>query len=163
MSNCDVIAVRSVLNEVLEFVLLKKILNPIDECRWSPGLFYTTQETKIAKKIQALADVGMGYVALGQSSTLSGGEAQRIKLASHLTKGIAKKVFCSLRWANNSTYSTILKSCWSFRQIIDRGHRKYCDWTQYTPYRVCWSRDWFGPHRTRWWKTLSQWKAKRYR
>ena len=70
------------------------------------------QMKKIAKQIQALADVGMGYIALGQSSsTLSGGK-QRIKLASYLTKGNSKERFCFSSMSQQQVFiSTILESC----------------------------------------------------
>lgn len=54
--------------------------------------FFNTTEPKLADKLRPLQDVGLGYIRLGQSSsTLSGGEAQRVKLAFFLSKGNADK------------------------------------------------------------------------
>ena len=89
------------------------------------SFFTRHQEKKIASKIQALADVGMGYVALGQSSsTLSGGEAQRIKLASYLTKGHSKEsvLFLFDEPTTGLHFHDIGKLLQSFRQLIDKGH-----------------------------------------
>lgn len=67
------------INDVLELT--------IDEAIEFFGVEPKTTEKKLVQKLQTLADVGLGYIKLGQaSSTLSGGESQRIKLASFLTK-----------------------------------------------------------------------------
>jgi excinuclease ABC subunit A len=67
----------------------------------------------------------MGYVALGQSSsTLSGGEAQRIKLASYLTKGSQKDniLFLFDEPTTGLHFHDISKLLQSFRQLIGKGH-----------------------------------------
>ena len=80
--------------EVLEVKFYNKSINDILNSTIDDAIafFKMHQETKIVKKLQPLQDVGLGYVTLGQSSsTLSGGEAQRLKLAKELIKNTKKK------------------------------------------------------------------------
>jgi len=89
------------------------------------AFFQLHKQTKIADKLQPLQDVGMGYVALGQSSsTLSGGEAQRIKLASFLLKGVQKNktLFLFDEPTTGLHMHDINKLVGSFRALIARGH-----------------------------------------
>lgn len=82
-------------------------------------------ESKISDKIQSLQDVGLGYVQLGQSSsTLSGGEAQRIKLASFLTKGNSSKntLFIFDEPSTGLHFHDINKLLTSLRALIENGH-----------------------------------------
>lgn len=87
--------------------------------------FENHQQNKIVQKIKPLQDVGLGYVQLGQSSsTLSGGEAQRIKLASFLVKGHTKEkaLFVFDEPTTGLHFHDIKKLLNSFNALIENGH-----------------------------------------
>ncbi len=89
------------------------------------AFFSAHKQTKIVQKLQPLQDVGLGYVQLGQSSsTLSGGEAQRIKLASFLVKGNTKEkaLFVFDEPTTGLHFHDINKLKKSFDALIDKGH-----------------------------------------
>ena len=85
--NCEVCNGKRYNRETLEIRYRGKSISDILDMTINEAVEFFDAYPKIARKLQAVKDVGLGYITLGQSSTtLSGGEAQRIKLATELAK-----------------------------------------------------------------------------
>lgn len=114
---------KEVLEVKFEDANIDDILNmTIDD---AVDFFEKNKQTKIVSKLKPLQDVGLGYVTLGQSSsTLSGGEAQRIKLASFLVKGSTKDkaLFIFDEPTTGLHFHDIKKLLKSFDALIAKGH-----------------------------------------
>lgn len=113
--------------EILEITYEGKNINDILETTVDEAIkfFSGHHQKKIVNKLKPLQDVGLGYVKLGQaSSTLSGGEAQRIKLASFLVKGHSKEktLFIFDEPTTGLHFHDIKKLLNSFNALIDSGH-----------------------------------------
>jgi excinuclease ABC subunit A len=124
---CDTCHGKRFKKEVLEVTFeganIDAVLNmTIDNAL---AFFTTHKQTKIVTKLKPLQDVGLGYVTLGQSSsTLSGGEAQRIKLATFLVKGNSKEkaLFIFDEPTTGLHFHDIKKLLKSFNALISHGH-----------------------------------------
>ena len=124
---CDVCEGKRFKKEVLEVKFEEKNINDILNLTIDDAVahFETYGQKKIVQKLKPLQDVGLGYVTLGQSSsTLSGGEAQRIKLASFLVKGHTKDkaLFIFDEPTTGLHFHDIKKLLKSFNELIHKGH-----------------------------------------
>ena len=131
-------------DEILDVKFQKKNIADILDMTINESIefFQKAEQTKISKRLQPLQDVGLGYIHLGQSSsTLSGGEAQRVKLASFLGKGKreGQQFFIFDEPTTGLHFHDIKKLLESFNALIENGHTilviehnqdviKYADW-----------------------------------
>ena len=84
---CEVCSGRRYNRETLEVKFKGKSIYDVLEMTVDEGVDFFSQQPKILRKLQTLKDVGLGYIKIGQSATtLSGGEAQRVKLATELSR-----------------------------------------------------------------------------
>jgi len=117
-------------NETLEVTYREKTISNLLEMNIEDALHFFGEskerlEQKIVEKIQPLVDVGLGYLQMGQpSSTLSGGEAQRIKLASFLTKARnpTPTLFIFDEPTTGLHFYDIEKLLVALNRLIDIGH-----------------------------------------
>jgi excinuclease ABC subunit A len=133
---CDVCHGKRFKEEVLEVKFNNKSIFDVLEMSVDEAIGFFGKEksvekkneasgAEIAKKIQPLSDVGLGYIKLGQSSdTLSGGEAQRVKLASFLGKGKGQGnlLFIFDEPTTGLHFHDIKKLLGSFNALIEQGH-----------------------------------------
>ena len=124
---CETCNGKRFKKEVLEVNFKEKSIDDILNLTIDDAIafFEKHEQTKIHGKLQPLQDVGLGYVTLGQSSsTLSGGEAQRIKLASFLGKGSKSDnaLFIFDEPTTGLHFHDIQKLLRSFNALIEKGH-----------------------------------------
>ena len=122
---CEVCGGKRFKEEVLEVTYREKSIYDILELSVDEALEFFKDEKDIINKVRPLSSVGLGYVKLGQSSdTLSGGEAQRVKLASFLGKGKAQGhiLFIFDEPTTGLHFHDIKKLLASFNALIEQGH-----------------------------------------
>ena len=122
---CEVCGGKRFKEEVLEVAYKGKNIYDVLDMSVDDAIAFFAEEADVVKKIQPLSDVGLGYVKLGQSSnTLSGGEAQRVKLASFLGKGKSQGniLFIFDEPTTGLHFHDIKKLLTSFNALIEQGH-----------------------------------------
>jgi excinuclease ABC subunit A len=122
---CEVCNGKRFKEEVLEVQYKGRNVYDVLEMGVDEALEFFKDEKDLYKKIQPLSSVGLGYVKLGQSSdTLSGGEAQRVKLASFLGKGKGQGhiLFIFDEPTTGLHFHDIRKLLASFNALIEQGH-----------------------------------------
>lgn len=122
---CDACKGKRFKEEVLEVTFKEKNIYDVLEMSVDEAITFFDKEKQLKMKLQTLSDVGLGYIKLGQSSdTLSGGEAQRVKLASYLGKGKSneKVLFIFDEPTTGLHFHDINKLLASFYALLAMGH-----------------------------------------
>ena len=112
-------------SETLEVTLRGKTIDDVLNMSVEEGVTFFSQEPSVQRKIQVLADLGLGYLTLGQSATtLSGGEAQRIKIASELSTLQRSKhtVYILDEPTTGLHLADIERLLQSLNTLVDAGH-----------------------------------------
>jgi excinuclease ABC subunit A len=122
---CETCRGKRFKEEVLEVTYREKNVYDVLEMSVDEAIAFFADEKRLAEALQPLTNVGLGYIKLGQSSdTISGGEAQRVKLASFLGRGRVKEkvLFIFDEPTTGLHMHDIKKLLQSFDALIEQGH-----------------------------------------
>jgi excinuclease ABC subunit A len=110
--------------QVLEVRYRGKSVHQVLEMTVREALTFFSQSPKVLRRLQVLDEIGLGYLRLGQpATTLSGGEAQRIKIAAHLASFGGERVLYILDEPTTGLhFDDIAKLLAAFRKLVDAGH-----------------------------------------
>ena len=121
---CDVCHGKRYNRETLEVKYKEKSISDVLDMTAAEGVEFFRDIPKIAGRLQCLCDVGLGYVKIGQSSTtLSGGEAQRVKLATELSRRSTGKTIYILDEPTTGLHSADAERLITIlQQLVDNGN-----------------------------------------
>lgn len=120
---CEVCKGKRYNRETLEITFKGKTIADVLDMRVEEALDFFANIPRIKRKLQTLVDVGLGYIKLGQpATTLSGGEAQRVKLASELHKRSTGKTFYILDEPTTGLHTDdIQRLLLVLQRLVDNG------------------------------------------
>jgi excinuclease ABC subunit A len=121
---CDVCDGKRFMKETLDVRYKKKNIYEVLKMTVEEGLTFFEDIPAIADRLQTLADVGLGYLELGQSATtLSGGEAQRVKISSELYRAhLAKTIYVLDEPTIGLHYEDVRKLIEILQKLVDKGN-----------------------------------------
>jgi excinuclease ABC subunit A len=110
--------------QVLEVKYRNKSITQVLDMTVREALSFFASSPKVLRRLQVLDEIGLGYLRLGQpATTLSGGEAQRIKIAAHLTSHSGERLLYILDEPTTGLhFDDIAKLLAAFRKLLEAGH-----------------------------------------
>ncbi len=121
---CDQCDGRRFKPQILEVKYRGKNINQVLDLTVREALTFFSTSPKVLRRLQVLDEIGLGYLRLGQpATTLSGGEAQRIKIASHLSSRTGDRILYVLDEPTTGLhFDDIAKLLTAFKKLLEAGH-----------------------------------------
>ena len=121
---CDQCDGKRFKPQVLEVQLSRQVVHQVLDMTVREALTFFSASPKVLRRLQVLDEIGLGYLRLGQpATTLSGGEAQRIKIAAHLASFGGERVLYILDEPTTGLhFDDIAKLLAAFRKLVEAGH-----------------------------------------